>query len=111
MLRVCIHLREIPKQKYLYLLSRDAIWAEIVVLDILSKILQLHCSNVFQIPVVLEQPQLYLEEQPYPCLLITKEVGVSLQSFEKCSHNNYCVFFNIQHTLLTRDWKFAQSAQ
>lgn len=45
------------------------------------------------------------------CLLITKEVGLSLQSFEKCSHNNYWVLLNIQHILLIQEWKFAQSAQ
>lgn len=47
MLRVCITLKEIPIQKYLYSLPRDMVWVEVAILDILTEILQLYRSNVF----------------------------------------------------------------
>jgi hypothetical protein len=47
MFRACICFKEIPKQKYLYFLPRDVVWVEIAILDILTNILQLYCSNVF----------------------------------------------------------------
>lgn len=107
MFRVCITLKEIPIQKYLYSLPRDMVWVEVAIQIFLQKYYSHTTVMCFRFKLYLSS----LKNSHAHCSLITKEVGLSLQRFEKCSHNNYCVFFNIQHILLIQEWKFAQSAQ